>query len=81
MLENFNHVLGPSDSGTHSSKDNLAVIYKDQGRLDDVEELLRQLSDTFKQILGLENSCTFTKMSSLATFYGENGQWEKAEEL
>ena len=77
---------GVEPEGTHSwavgsIKTNLALIYRNQGRWKEAEELFVQVMETRKRVLGQEHPDTLTSVTNLASTYRDQGRWKEAEEL
>ncbi|KAM3504856.1 hypothetical protein MY11210_008194 [Beauveria gryllotalpidicola] len=74
-------LLGPDHPDTLVSMGNLALIYYNQGRWEEAEELCMQLTETSKTKLGADHTNTLIIMSNLASIYTDQGRWEEAERL
>ncbi|KAI5460666.1 hypothetical protein BGZ63DRAFT_488681 [Mariannaea sp. PMI_226] len=66
---------------TLTAMDNLATIYRDQGRLEEAEKLFVQVMETCKTKLGADHPNMLTSMANLASTYWNQGRWEEAEKL
>jgi hypothetical protein len=69
LMEIRKRVLGPEHPDTLASMNNLAVIYWNQGRWSEVEELNVQIMEIRKRVLGPEHPDTLTSMNNLASIY------------
>jgi tetratricopeptide (TPR) repeat protein len=78
---NTYETLGSEDTMTLASKNNLAEIYRKQGRWKEAEELEVLVMETRKRVLGVEHPSTLTSMANLASTYRNQGRWKEAEEL
>ncbi len=59
----------------------IALIYHDEGRWREAEELELQVMETMKRVLGEEHPDTLISMGNLAATYRNQGRWKEAEEL
>ncbi|GKT48180.1 nephrocystin-3 [Colletotrichum spaethianum] len=59
----------------------LGIIYYDEGRWKEAEELEVQVMETRKRMLGEEHPDTLKSMINLASTYTEQGYWKEAEKL
>ena len=64
-----------------TSMTNLALIYRNQERWKEAEELQIQVLETAKKVLGSEHPDTLTSIANLASIYRNQGRWKEAEEL
>jgi tetratricopeptide (TPR) repeat protein len=60
---------------------NLALLYQNQGRLEEAEPLCVKALETRRRVLGEEHTDTLTSMNNLAVLYGRQGRFEEAEPL
>ena len=63
------------------SMENLATMYRNQGRLNEAEQLDIQVMDMRKRLLGAEHPHTLRSMENLATMYRNQGRLNEAELL
>jgi tetratricopeptide (TPR) repeat protein len=63
------------------SMNNLATVLRDQGKYEQVEEMLRQALRLRETVLGKEHPDTLTSISNLATVLRDQGKYEQAEEM
>ena len=75
------HALGDEHPDTLSAMGMLAILYRDQGRLDDAETLQLQILEIMKRVLGEEHSSTLDGMAVLAGLYRVLGRFAEAETL
>ncbi|KAG9122900.1 hypothetical protein FRC07_000527 [Ceratobasidium sp. 392] len=59
----------------------LALVYRESGRWEEAETLLRELVDVVKRVWGNEHPYTLTVMNNLAFMYSNQGRWDEAEVL
>jgi tetratricopeptide (TPR) repeat protein len=64
-----------------ASKNNLAEIYRKQGRWKEAEELEIEVLETSKRVLGHEHPSTIVSMANLASAFWNQGRWKEAERL
>ncbi|KAL9627829.1 MAG: hypothetical protein Q9164_007477 [Protoblastenia rupestris] len=60
---------------------NLASTYRNQGRLQEAEELVTQALKIQERILGMKHPDTLRSMNNLASTYWDQGRWKEAGEL
>jgi len=60
---------------------NLALVYKAQGRYDEAEPLFLDALEIRKRILGEEHPHTLNSMNNLAVLYRNQGRYEEARPL
>ncbi len=61
--------------------DNLAILYKNQGRYDEAEPLHVETLEIRKRVLGEEHPRTLESMDGLATLYAKQGRSDEARPL
>ncbi|KAI1370745.1 hypothetical protein F4677DRAFT_457595 [Hypoxylon crocopeplum] len=59
----------------------LGLVYHDEGRWTEAEELFVQVMETRKTKLGIDHPDTLTNMANLASTYWNQGRWDDAEKL
>ena len=60
---------------------NFALVLKENGDLNNAEQLVAQVIDMRKKLLGAEHPATLTSMAILANTYRDQGRWDEAELL
>jgi len=80
LLEINNRVLGGEHPETLYSKNDLAVLYKEQARYEKAEPLLLEAVEGRRLKLGDTHPHTFESMRNLIELYEAWGKPEKAEE-
>ena len=60
---------------------NIGLVYHDEGRSKEAEELFKQVMEMKKRGLGEEHPDTLTSIVNLASTYRKQGRWKVAEEL
>jgi hypothetical protein len=60
---------------------NFALVLKENGDFNNVEQLEIQVMDMRKKLLGAEHPDTITSMANLASTYQNQGRWNEAEQL
>lgn len=73
--------LGEKHPDTIDCDINLAMSYKNQGRLEEAEDLNLSTMETLKQIAGEDHPRTLTTMNNLALVYMNQGRSKGAEQL
>ena len=74
-------MLGEEHLDTLTSIANLALIYNNQGRWREAEELQAKELNICSRVLGEEHPDTLTSITNLASTYRDQGRWKEAEEL
>ncbi|MBC6454230.1 MAG: tetratricopeptide repeat protein, partial [Hormoscilla sp. SP5CHS1] len=64
-----------------TSFNNLALLYKSQGRYDQAEPLLAQALEMTKQLLGSPHLLVASGLNNLAELYRSQGRYDQAEPL
>ena len=72
--------MGDETLDTLLAMNDLALVYREQGRLDDAEALLNEAVDTYKRELGLEHEAALTVRHNLAGVYAKRGEHARAAE-
>ncbi|MGB6296904.1 MAG: tetratricopeptide repeat protein [Rivularia sp. (in: cyanobacteria)] len=73
--------LGENHPDTASSLNNLASLYKSQGKYEQAEPLYIQALELRKQLLGENHPHTASSLNNLASLYDSQGKYEEAEPL
>ncbi|KAH7303713.1 hypothetical protein B0I35DRAFT_472203 [Stachybotrys elegans] len=81
VMEGRKTKLGVDHQDTLTSMANLALIYREQGRLEEAEKLQVQVTGTCKTKLGADHPSTLMSMANLTSTYRDQGRWEEAEKL
>ena len=71
-------VLGPDHPDTLASRNSLAGVYRDAGRLDKAISLYEQILEDSIRVLGLDHPSTLTSRFNLAGTYRASGRLDKA---
>jgi serine/threonine protein kinase len=74
-------ILGPENSDTLRSVDDLAWILNQEGHAADAEKLQRQTVATRRRVFGTQNLDTLKSMSNLAWTLDREGNYAEAEKL
>ncbi len=74
-------MLGPEHPDTLSSLNNLAILYKNQGKYEQAEPLYQRALATYERVLGPEHPDTLNTVNNLALLYADQGKYELAEPL
>jgi tetratricopeptide (TPR) repeat protein len=74
-------VLGPDHPDTLASRNNLAIAYRDAGRVDEAISLDEQTLATRERILGPDHPSTLISRNSLANGYQDAGRLDEAISL
>ena len=74
-------VFGQLNIPSVQLKSKLALIYWNQGRWKEAEELRVQVMEISKRVLDKEHPDTLSSMANLALTNQDQGQWKEAEEL
>ena len=71
-------VLGPDHPDSLTSRNSLAGVYRDAGRLDKAISLYEQILEDSIRVLGLDHPSTLTSRFNLAGTYRASGRLDKA---
>ncbi|KAK3690270.1 Tetratricopeptide repeat-domain-containing protein [Podospora appendiculata] len=74
-------VLGLEHPDTLTSMNNLAFVWKDQGKFEEAEQMNRRALGGREKVLGLEHPDTLTSVSNLASVLQDQGKYEEAEQM
>jgi tetratricopeptide (TPR) repeat protein len=74
-------LLGAKHPDTASSLNNLAVLYKSQGKYAEAEPLYERALEIRERVLGAEHPDTTTSLNNLAVLYKSQGKYREAEPL
>jgi tetratricopeptide (TPR) repeat protein len=77
----YEQVLGPDHLTVATGRNNLAVLYRDQGRYDVAEPLYQRALAITEQALGPDHPNTAADLNSLAQLYYKQGRYDAAEPL
>ena len=72
-------MLGPDHPDTLDSMNNLAMLLKDQGKLEEAEPLFQQCLAGRKKVLGPDHPDTLITMYNFASFLEEKGDLANME--
>ena len=64
-----------------TSLNNLAALYKNQGRYSEAEPLYQQALELYKRLLGEEHPYVASSLHNLAALYDNQGRYSEAEPL
>jgi hypothetical protein len=68
-------VLGPRHPDTLISLNNLALLYRAQGRYSEAEPLYREALQASREVLGPRHPNTLASVSNLAVLYQAQGRY------
>jgi tetratricopeptide (TPR) repeat protein len=74
-------VLGPDHPDVATSLNNLAALYRGQGRYDQAEPLYQQALALRERVLGADHPDIVTSLNNLAVLYQAQGRYGEAEPL
>ena len=74
-------LLGDEHPDVARSLNNLALLYKSQGRNTEAEPLYRQALEMFQRLLGDEHPDVAQSLNNLALLYQSQGRYTEAEPL
>ena len=80
-LEHAEKELGKDHPATLASLNNLAFLYKAQGRYGEAEPLYKRVLEALERVLGQDHPNTLSSVNNLATFYYAQGRFAQAEPL
>ncbi len=74
-------LFGPRHPSTLTSMNNLAALYRAQGRYGEAEPLYRETLQLSREVLGPRHPNTLGSMNNLAALYDSQGRYRDAEPL
>ena len=74
-------LLGEEHPSVATSLNNLAALYRSQGRYEEAEPLYQQALAMTRKLLGEEHPSVATSLNNLAALYRSQGRYEEAEPL
>jgi CHAT domain-containing protein/tetratricopeptide (TPR) repeat protein len=74
-------VLGPEHPDTATSLNNLAFLYRNQGRHREVEPLYKRSLAIIEKVLGAEHLYTATILNNLASLYESQGRYVEVDPI
>jgi len=74
VLQKFRRILGEEHPYTLTAMANLAITYRDQGRMGEAAALPEEVLQKWRQILGEEHPYTLTSMANLAITCSDQGR-------
>jgi tetratricopeptide (TPR) repeat protein len=74
-------VLGADHPDTANSLNNLAALYRNQGRYEEVEPLYKRSLEILTKVLGKEHPNTQICLENLVGFYESQNQTAAAQEV
>ncbi|KAL5923854.1 hypothetical protein ACKVV7_001947 [Pyricularia oryzae] len=60
---------------------NLALVFKNQGKYEEAEQIHRKILEFNKKVLGPKNPETFNNINNLASVFDNQGKYEEAEQM
>jgi tetratricopeptide (TPR) repeat protein len=81
VLAEYEQVLGENHPDALTSRNNLAYVYQDAGRLDEAIPLYERTLTGLEQVLGDSHPYTMAARGNLATTYRAVGRLSEAEAL
>lgn len=81
VLEVFQQRLGPDHCDTLGTMTILGSLYHQQGRLEEAENIVKQVTETRNRVLGPDHPDTLHSKGDLAAIYQSQRQWHEAEAL
>jgi Tfp pilus assembly protein PilF len=73
--------LGPDHTSTLDTVNNLGLLYCDQGKLNEAEEMFRRALAGRKKALGPDHTSTLGTVNNLGLLYCDQGKLDVAEEM
>ena len=80
-LEHAEKELGKDHPATLASLNNLAFLYKAQGRYGEAEPLYKRVLEALERVLGQDHPNTLSSVNNLAALYYAQGRFAQAEPL
>jgi tetratricopeptide (TPR) repeat protein len=77
----YEKALGPDNSSTLNTVNNLSILYFHQGKLKEAEEMYQQALAGKEKALGPNHSSTLDTVNNLSILYKAQGKLKEAEEI
>jgi tetratricopeptide (TPR) repeat protein len=73
--------LGPNHTLTLNTANNLGVIYTNQGKQDEAEEMYQRVLQGYEKAYGPDHISTLSTVSNLGNLYRSQGKLDEAENM
>jgi tetratricopeptide (TPR) repeat protein len=80
-LQGKEKALGADHTSTLDTVNNLAVLYTNQGKLDEAEKMYERALQGKEKALGAEHTSTLATVNNLAILYTDQGKLDEAEKM
>ncbi|KAK5188298.1 hypothetical protein LTR99_011135 [Exophiala xenobiotica] len=80
-LQGYEGALGPNHTSTLDTVNNLGNLYKNQGKLDESEQMYQRALAGFDKALGVDHTSTLNTVNNLGNLYRDQGKLDEAEQL
>jgi tetratricopeptide (TPR) repeat protein len=77
-LAGYEKVLDPDHTSTLTVVNNLSLLYSDQGKLKEAEEMCQRALAGKEKALGPDHTSTLTVVNNLGVLYSDQGKLKEA---
>ncbi|KAK4895648.1 hypothetical protein LTR49_028256 [Elasticomyces elasticus] len=81
MMIHAEETWGPKHTSTLDTVNNLAILYKSQGKMQEAEEMYLRALREYKEAWGPKHASTLDTVKNLGDLYSNQGQVKEAEEM
>ncbi|KAJ5897142.1 hypothetical protein N7504_007430 [Penicillium tannophilum] len=78
-LAEYDEALGPDHTSTLDTVNSIGILYFDQGKLREAEEILQRALAGYQKVLVLDHTSTLNTVNSIGILYSEKGKLKEAE--
>src|SRR5207237_2476848 len=77
----YEKALGPDHTSTLDTVNNLGLLYKSQGKLDEAEKMYQLALQGYEKALGPDHTSTLMTVNNLGLLYADQGKLDDAEKM
>ena len=79
--DRYEKAWGPDHTSTLSTVNNLGLLYKSQGKLDEAEKMYQWSLQGKEEALGPDHTSTLNTVTNLGSLYTDQGKLDEAEKM
>jgi tetratricopeptide (TPR) repeat protein len=80
-LAGYEKALGADHTSTLNTVNNLGLLYRDQGKLDEAEKMCQRALAGYEKALGADHTSTLNTVNNLGLLYRDQGKLDEAEKM
>jgi tetratricopeptide (TPR) repeat protein len=80
-LNGYEKLLELDHTPTLHTVNSLGLVYADQGKREEAEEMYQRALKGYEKTLGSDHKTTLTIINNLGSFYTDQGKLDEAEEM